>query len=32
VLGRVLNRAGGGNDVLWQRDRTGKKDKAQRGK
>jgi cob(I)alamin adenosyltransferase len=29
VLGRVLNRAGGGSDVLWQRQETG--EKAKRG-
>jgi len=27
VLGRVLNRAGGGSDVLWQREKTGEKGK-----
>jgi cob(I)alamin adenosyltransferase len=32
VLARVLNRASGGSDVLWQRDGTAKKDKGQRGK
>jgi len=28
VLGRVLNRAGGGSDVLWQREKTGEKTKS----
>jgi len=28
VLGRVLNRAGGGTDVLWQREKTSKKAKG----
>jgi cob(I)alamin adenosyltransferase len=32
VLGRVLNRAGGGRDVLWQRERTSQVDKGGRGK
>jgi cob(I)alamin adenosyltransferase len=27
VLGRVLNRAGGGSDVLWQREKTTEKEK-----
>lgn len=31
VLGRVLNRAGGGSDVMWQREGTGEKGKV-RGK
>jgi len=28
VLGRVLNRSGGGSDVLWQREQTAKKGKS----
>jgi len=32
VLGRVLNRAGGGSDVLWQREETGEKTKGGRKK
>ena len=32
VLGRVLNRAGGGSDVMWQREQTGEKEKIRRKK
>ena len=32
VLGRVLNRAGGGSDVLWQREQTNEKGKSGREK
>ncbi len=32
VLGRVLNRTGGGSDVMWQREETGEKEKVRRKK